>query len=512
MAKRNAKTINEEVTFSDSDELVSVTDTRGVVRYANDAFCVVAGFEESELVGKNHNIVRHPDMPKAAFKDMWEKLKAGQSWRGAVKNRCKDGRYYWVDAFVTPVFESGELTGYQSVRTKLDPQVRRRAEDLYQEINQGAAPGEPIWRSFKVRAFVFAILSLLAIVGSFANPLASILLPFLALGCFYFEIFSVPGMLETIRSDYDSVSRYVFCGDSPMSIVEFRDAMNKGRNRTILGRAKDGAKVLLSSAVDLKSLSSDTRAGVERQNHELHQLATAMEEMSATIQDVAANTTNTSHKVDSVHIDCKKATDSMESTMSSVSMLSEKVAESARASEDLAKEAEEIGTVTQEIQGIADQTNLLALNAAIEAARAGEHGRGFAVVAEEVRALSTRTHKATEQIQTSMGEIQSTLIKLSNKMLQGKDSAEACLTETQGSVDIIKKVYEDVSIIADFAAQISTAAEEQSVVSKEISKNVEAVNMESGNNLLLSESVAQQSEQISQRAENLAGLPLSFRQ
>ena len=103
---------NEEVKFESNEELVSVTDTRGVIRYANAAFCRVAGFSEDELVGKNHNIVRHPDMPKAAFADMWTKLKAGLSWRGAVTNRCKDGRYYWVDAFVTPIFESGELAGY----------------------------------------------------------------------------------------------------------------------------------------------------------------------------------------------------------------------------------------------------------------------------------------------------------------------------------------------------------------------------------------------------------------
>ncbi|XAW88387.1 PAS domain-containing protein [Vibrio sp. CDRSL-10 TSBA] len=120
--KRNVHVVDSEVTFSKDEQLVSVTDKRGVIRYANKEFCRVAGFEESELVGKNHNIVRHPDMPKAAFSDMWAKLQAGLEWRGAVKNRCKDGRYYWVDAFVTPVFENGELTGYQSVRTVLETQ------------------------------------------------------------------------------------------------------------------------------------------------------------------------------------------------------------------------------------------------------------------------------------------------------------------------------------------------------------------------------------------------------
>ncbi len=119
MGKRNQSIIDEEVKFS--EELVSTTDLRGVITYANDAFCRVAGYSYDELVGKNHNLVRHPDMPKAAFHDLWQHLKLGNSWRGAVKNRCKDGRYYWVDAFVTPIFS--QILGLRSwkpdFRTKI---------------------------------------------------------------------------------------------------------------------------------------------------------------------------------------------------------------------------------------------------------------------------------------------------------------------------------------------------------------------------------------------------------
>src|SRR5690606_3807440 len=114
MNRRNQQLINEEVSFSAEQELVSTTELRGVITYANPAFCLVAGFTSEELIGKNHNIVRHPDMPAAAFTDLWQKLKQGQSWRGLVKNRCKDGRYYWVDAFVTPIYQQQKLVGYQS--------------------------------------------------------------------------------------------------------------------------------------------------------------------------------------------------------------------------------------------------------------------------------------------------------------------------------------------------------------------------------------------------------------
>ena len=123
--RKNRIVINEEVIFGEDEELVSVIDKRGVIQYANPEFCRVSGFTQEELVGKNHNIVRHPDMPKQAFADMWSKLQSGRSWRGAVKT-VKDGRYYWVDAFVTPVFENGEPHGYQSVRTVLQQRTKDR--------------------------------------------------------------------------------------------------------------------------------------------------------------------------------------------------------------------------------------------------------------------------------------------------------------------------------------------------------------------------------------------------
>lgn len=131
---RNAQTINEEVLFDETDELISTTDLRGVLTYVNPAFVVVSGYTEDELIGKNHNIVRHPEMPSAAFKDLWAHLKAGKSWRGMVKNRCKDGRFYWVDAFVTPIKEGGKLVGYQSVRVKPNEQLKRKAESVYKAL------------------------------------------------------------------------------------------------------------------------------------------------------------------------------------------------------------------------------------------------------------------------------------------------------------------------------------------------------------------------------------------
>jgi len=508
--RRNQHLIDEEVSFGEHEELVSVTDTRGVIQYANPEFCRVAGFSESELIGKNHNIVRHPDMPKAAFSDMWEKLKAGKSWRGAVKNRCKDGRYYWVDAFVTPVFKNGELTGYQSVRAVLPQQTKQRAENLYANINTKGLPKQPVWQQMSFRRASFIVVSMLFAFAALYYPLISFLIPLLALVCFAEELFILPKALHGKKEKYDSVSRLVYSGSDAVSIMAFHESIHQGRTRTILGRVADGANLLLSSSEELDDVSAKTLDGVKQQTNELHQLATAMEEMSVTIKDVAANTADTAAKVEAVHLDCRGATESMEETRSAVATLAKDVAQSSIAANELSAEAEQIGAITEEIQGIADQTNLLALNAAIEAARAGEHGRGFAVVAEEVRALSSRTHAATEQIQSSMNDIRSTLLTWSETMQQSKDKADECVSETDTTLAKIEKIYNEVSHIADLTMQISTAAEEQGAVASEIAKNVESINEVSTSNQQLAHRVATQSGAINNRASALASMPLSF--
>lgn len=511
MARRNQTIIDEEVTFGEHDELVSTTDTKGRITYANRHFCQVAGYTEEELVGKNHNIVRHPDMPKAAFKDLWDNLEAGHPWRGAVKNLCKDGRYYWVDAFVTPLFENGRLVGYQSVRRKLDPQIKSRAQSAYQAINQGKNVERPVYlqRGFRTIAF-FAMTVLVVLAAGFTTPWLALLLAALPFIAFYEELVKTPAHIQSLKNEFDSVCRLVYCGNDDISVLQFRQKMHEGKVRTILGRVLDSTVELDGCSDTLRGAAHQAKEGVEKEAHELEQVATAVEEMSVTINEVANNTSQTAGQVKQAFDNCAQATSAMNYTMEQVTTLADEVKKSADSANELAVEAERIGNIMQEIQGIADQTNLLALNAAIEAARAGEHGRGFSVVADEVRALSSRTHGATEQIQSSISEIQGTLLNWSSVMEKGNQAAQSCLDETRRTQDIVNLVNEELNEISDLTMQISTASEEQSMVSAEISRNITNINDASQENLHQATLVEDEADGIQVRTSKLSGLSQTF--
>ena len=137
--KVNTPITNVERPFPKGKYIVSRTDLKGAITYANDTFVEVSGFTRDELLNKNHNIVRHPDMLPGAFQWLWDTLKEGRPWRGIVKNRCKNGDHYWVDALVVPVRKNNQTVGYMSVRTEPSRQQVTDAEALYQQLKEGKA-------------------------------------------------------------------------------------------------------------------------------------------------------------------------------------------------------------------------------------------------------------------------------------------------------------------------------------------------------------------------------------
>ncbi|MCB5162456.1 PAS domain-containing protein [Marinomonas algarum] len=148
--RSNMPITSTERTFSQDVKLISVTDKTGKIVNCNNHFVDISGFNKAELIGQPHNIVRHPDMPQEAFENMWAHLEAGKPWMGMVKNRCKNGDFYWVDAYVTPVTEDGQVVGYESVRSCPDRKDVERANKLYSDISAGKkAPSSlPLLKTF----------------------------------------------------------------------------------------------------------------------------------------------------------------------------------------------------------------------------------------------------------------------------------------------------------------------------------------------------------------------------
>jgi len=506
---------NNEVTFSSDVQLVSTTDTQGVITYANDAFCNVAGFTREELVGQNHNIVRHPDMPKAAFADLWSKLKKGHSWRGMVKNRCKDGSYYWVDAFVTPLYDGNNVVGYQSVRCCPDRTMVNKAEALYRDINAGKLPSE--FQSNialkRILAAITIVLSagLLAWQASMTAALTLLISSVILLVIFSEELIVLPTQINKVKERYDSPSRWIFSGYGIAALLEYPFVMMQAKVRTILGRSRDSGNTLLQHAQELQQVSDKTLSGLFEENNQLDQLATAITEMTATVEDVSRSTSEAHDKVQLINEECDQAISIITGSQDKINHLSGEVEKAANTADDLVEDVGSISAIMTEIQGIADQTNLLALNAAIEAARAGEQGRGFAVVADEVRTLASRTQSATEQIQSSVVELQNTLQQWSKVMLASKSEAESCVEESTLAKNSMTNINQMIDDMTGLTATIATATEEQTAVANEINTNVHKIDEISKDNTAAAEQVNGTGIEVNQGARILESLSSTFR-
>jgi len=125
-----------ETEVPEDELIISRTDLKGNITYANETFCDISGYHEEELLGKSHNIVRHPDMPSAAFAELWNTIKAGKQWIGIVKNMRKDRGFYWVEAIVSGVYKNGELVEYKSLRTPISYKTKLQYQRLYDKMRE----------------------------------------------------------------------------------------------------------------------------------------------------------------------------------------------------------------------------------------------------------------------------------------------------------------------------------------------------------------------------------------
>ncbi len=229
---------------------------------------------------------------------------------------------------------------------------------------------------------------------------------------------------------------------------------------------------LVDTAQGLISTTEQSQQEILRQQQETDQVATAMNEMTATVQEVANLAANTASSAESTNQETEHGRKIVTDNMQSVEKLSREMAEAAEVVANLEDDSQNIGSVLDVIRGIAEQTNLLALNAAIEAARAGEQGRGFAVVADEVRTLASRTQSSTEEIQQMIEQLQQRTKVAVSSITKGNESLQTSLEHANDTNDVIGSIADSTTNIYNLNIQIATAAEEQTAVSKEINRNI----------------------------------------
>ncbi|MDB1122699.1 HAMP domain-containing methyl-accepting chemotaxis protein [Vibrio algarum] len=273
-----------------------------------------------------------------------------------------------------------------------------------------------------------------------------------------------------------------------------------------------GASIELASASEeLAVVTEQTSEGIHQQEIETDLVATAMNEMSTTVHDVADNAARAADAANQADQEARNGGKVVDSTLVAINALTASVNHSSEKLNEVESEVLNISSILNAIREISDQTNLLALNAAIEAARAGEHGRGFAVVADEVRTLASRTQDSTQEIQQIIEQLQAGTRSTVEVMNEGKSYAEKCVAQANDTSAALESVTQAIGIINDMNMQIASASEQQSTVAEEINKNVVNVKRVAEENSVAANQTRSSSSEIAQLAEQLKGLVEQFR-
>ncbi|MGH1461196.1 MAG: methyl-accepting chemotaxis protein [Neptuniibacter sp.] len=502
--------------YSSSVRLISTTDLQGNITYANPEFCQVAGYSVDELIGRPHSIVRHKDMPAAAFGDLWAYAKDSKPWMGMVKNRCKNGDFYWVQAYVTPLYDSnGSKIGYQSVRTRPTDAQIERAEKVYQKINsRSKAPSlkpQSVSARITVVALIFSFLTILSGLLPLPDPIPLVVQSVLLLtmiGGIWALAKSVKNISKSADQIYpNKLAQYVMTPYMhEVGAAELSTMMMQARLRTVIGRVEDSVDTLTEFVGQTHESLALTSAGIEQQNLETDMLASAATEMSATAHEIAENTSQTSVATREAATLADEGKSIVAEMISGIRDLVGEVKSASEYSGELKHKAIAVKQVVNIINDIAEQTNLLALNAAIEAARAGDQGRGFSVVADEVRVLARRTRESTNEIRETIDAIQ---LQVDTTV----DAMQRCGSNAQENIERAERVgssFDSVNgamlDITDRSTQVAAASEEQSAVSEEVSRNIANIREISAENNSIAQRTSASSQELSVLVNDLKSM------
>lgn len=499
----NGPVTHREHHLTPGQNLVSTTDLKGRIVYCNPAFVAASGYERGELEGQPHNLIRHPDMPAEAFRDLWDTVAAGEPWSMLVKNRRKDGDHYWVRANVTPLMNGRDVVGYMSVRTVADRADIEDAERLYARMRQEERAGTPRSLAIRrgelrrcglagrwerlVRAVLDLRLAVLPLVGAWAVAAATA-----SLGSTVGFALGVPIALAVFvlqRRVLQSPLRELLAFAQRMAAGDLTQRIAVTRN-DLAGRLQQALNQL---NVNLQTVVGDARCEIEQLETGVREIADGNRDMSGRTEEQAAGLQQTAASIEqitgAVRNNASSARDSatLVAQAAGVTERSRATVEGVRTTmQSISQSSRRVSDIIEVIDTISFQTNILALNAAVEAARAGDQGRGFAVVASEVRALAKRTTDASKEIKA--------LIQHSQACIQ------AGVAEVEVATGAMNETASSVGQVRELVLGIHHASDEQLKSISQINQAVSSLDGITQQNAAMVEQLSAAATALSRRA------------